>query len=118
MPILAPKMAPFGHPFGIQNRSKHRSEIGLLKKSFQDRPKIAQDPPKMPPGPPRSAQNAFPDPPGQPKKFELVENKSKKKVDNGHPQWSPAPVLTKTESTFTTVGTQRVAAVVARSALQ
>ena len=50
-----------------------------------------------------------------------TSNSSKKveqKVDNGHPQWSPAPVLTKTDSTFTAVGTQRVAAVVARSALQ
>jgi hypothetical protein len=79
-------------------------------------------------------QEALPDPLGRPKtfseasgpitffgkieKFELVQKKSKKQVDNGHPQWSPAPVLTKTESTFTTVGTQRVAAVVARSALQ
>ena len=110
-------------------------------------PKSAQDPPKTPPGPlpespgtPQEASWTPPDaprsPPGAPgrskmfseasgpitlfgkiKNFELVE-KSRKKVDNGHPQWSPAPVLTKTESTFTTVGTQRVAAVVARSALQ
>ena len=47
-----------------------------------------------------------------------VENKSKTKVDIGHPQRSPASVLAKTESAFTTVETQRVAAVVARSALQ
>ena len=40
---------------------------------------------------------------GKIKNFELVENMSKKKVDNGHPQWLPALVLTKTESTFKTV---------------
>ena len=66
--MLAPKMPPFWHPFGGQNRSKNRSEIGLLKKSLQDRPKTAQDRPKMPPGPPRSSQDALPDPSGRPQK--------------------------------------------------
>ena len=48
-------LAPFSH----QNHSKNRSEIGLLKNSLQDRPKTAQDPPKMPPGPLRRPQDAL-----------------------------------------------------------
>ena len=40
---------------------------------------------------------------GNIEKFENVEKMSKKKVDDGHPQWSPAPVLTKTKGTFKTV---------------
>ena len=32
--ILAPKMPPFGHPFGDQNPSKKRSKIGLLQVSL------------------------------------------------------------------------------------
>ena len=36
-------------------------------------------------------------------KFEIVEKSQKKRVDNGHPQWSLAPVLTKTKSTLKTV---------------
>ena len=64
---MRPQEPPFGPPFGGQNRSKNRSEIGLLKKSLQDRPKTAQDRPKRPPGPPRSPQDAPPDPPGWPK---------------------------------------------------
>ena len=60
-------MPPFGHPFGDQNRSKNQSKIELLKKSLQDRPKTAQDPPKMPPGPLRRPQDALPDTLGRPK---------------------------------------------------
>ena len=40
--VLAPQMPPLWHPFRDQNRSKNRSEIGLLKKSLQDRPQTAQ----------------------------------------------------------------------------
>ena len=65
--------------------------------------------------------NGFSEAPGPRRffgKFEIVEKESKKKsamvIHGGHSHRS----LTKTESTFTTVGTQRVAAVVARSALQ
>ena len=131
--ILAPKMPPFGHPFGAQNRSKKRSEIGLPPRSLQDRPKSAQDPPKTPPGPPRRAPGLPKRPPGPPsdaprsppgpprttqnvfrsiwpnnlfRKNRKIRNRRKKvekKVDNGHPQWLPALVLTKTKSTFKTV---------------
>ena len=58
-------------PFCDQNASTNRSEIGLLKKSLQDRSKTAQDPPKtrpgsprIPPGPPRPSQDASQEPPG------------------------------------------------------
>ena len=64
---MPPQRPPFGPPFGDQNRSKNGSEIGLLKKSPQDRPKTAQDRPKRPPGPPRSTQDAPPDPQDRPK---------------------------------------------------
>ena len=62
--LLPPQMPPFGHPFRAQNQSKNRSEIGLLKKSLQDRPKTAQDPPKTPPGLPQDPPRCLPDPPG------------------------------------------------------
>ena len=111
-------MPPFGHPFGGQNRSKNLSEIGLLKRSFQDRPKTAQDPPKMPPGPLRRPQDALPDTLGRPKnaprcppepprttqnafrsiwasnlfrKNQKSRNRRKhveKKVDHSRPRWS------------------------------
>ena len=61
--ILAPFCLPKRFPFGTcsaQHRSTNRSEIGLLQKSLQDRT-------KMPPGPPRSPQDALPDPRGRPK---------------------------------------------------
>jgi len=56
---------------------------------------------------------------GKIEKVEIVENMLKKKrsttvIHGGHPH----PSSQKTNSTFKTVGTQRVAAVVARSALQ
>ena len=53
-------------------------------------------------------------------KFEKVEivKKSLKKVDNGHPRWSLASVAPKNRKHFHNSRTQRVAAVVARSALQ
>ena len=59
-PHLASQNASLGHPLGDQNRSKNRSEIGLLKKSAQDRRRTAQDLPQTPP-------RAPPDPPGRPK---------------------------------------------------
>ena len=135
-PVLVPSWPPFGRPKRPQNRSKNRSKIVLLQDGLQDRSKTAQEPPKTPPGPPRTPQDPPKtpprtprDPPGAPKMPSRTppdgpkhSNSSKKnrkqEVDNGHPRWSLASVAHKTESTFTTVGTQRVAAVVARSALQ
>ena len=102
-----------------------------------DSPGQPQDPPRRLPDLPRTPPDALPDFPDDPKwfseasgpitcfkkfeKFEIVEScrkrvekKSTTVIHDGHSHRS----LTKTESTFTTVGTQRVAAVVARSALQ
>ena len=57
---MASQNASLGHPLGDQNRSKNRSEMGLLKKSAQDRRRTAQDLPQTLP-------RAPPDPPGRPK---------------------------------------------------
>ena len=147
-PFWLPKCLPFGTLLVLKidqkicpksDCLKGRSKIAprapkTLPRGPPDLPGEPQDPPTRLPDPSRTPPDALPDPPGRPKmlfrsiwpndvfrKNQKLRNRRKhveKKVDNGHPQWSPAPVLTKTESTFTTVGTQRVAAVVARSALQ
>ena len=57
-------MPPFGHPLGDQNPTKNRSKTGLLLMSLQDRPKIAQDPPKRAPSAPKTP----PRPPQDPQK--------------------------------------------------
>ena len=64
--ILAPKMPPFWHPFGDQNRAKKWSKIGSLQMSPQDRPKTAQDLPKTPPRAPQ-------EPPRPPKRSKRAE---------------------------------------------
>ena len=122
------------------NCSKGRSKIAprapkTLPRGPPDLPGEPQDPPRGLLDLPRMLQEALPDPPGRPKMFseafgpitffgkiekvEIVENMLKKKrsttvIHGGHPH----PSSQKTNSTFKTVGTQRVAAVVARSALQ
>ena len=125
--------APFWRSKSIKKTIRNRTASKVAPRSPQERPRPSQDAPRTlpesprtpqeasqtPPGPPPDAPRSSPDPPGRPKtfseasvpitffgkieKFEIVEKKSKKKVDNGHPQWLPALVLTKTESTFKTV---------------
>ena len=118
--------APFWRSKSIKKTIRNRTALKVAPRSPQERPRRSQDaprtppgPPKRPPGPPPDAQEALPDPLGRPKtfsessgpitffgkieKFEIVEKKVEKKVDNGHPQWLPALVLTKTKSTFKTV---------------
>ena len=83
----------------------------------QDHLKTAQDlPPDFPrmlPETPREIPTAFKDF-GKLEKFEIVEQKSRQRSSTVVTRIGRS----KTESTFTTVGPQRVAAVVARSALQ
>jgi hypothetical protein len=148
LPFWLPESLPFGTLLELNidqkidptsDCLKGRSKIAprppkTLPRRPPDPPREPQDPPRRLPDPSRTPPDTLPDPPGRPKMLfrriwpnDVFRKKQKlrtrgkhveKKVDNGHPQWSPAMVLTKTESTFTTVGTQRVAAVVARSALQ
>ena len=143
--VLGPILVRFGSPnaslwgtFSEPKSIKKCLKIDRKSDCSKCRPKIAPRPPKTiprcppdPPGAPKMPSRTPPDGPkgfseapgpaaffGKIKKFEIVEKKSKKKsatvIHGGHSHRS----LTKTESTFTTVGTQRVAAVVARSALQ
>ena len=124
-----PKWLPLGTLFAIKIDQKIDPQSDCAKGRSQSAPRRPKTLPGHPPDPPghpqmpsRTLLDRAPDPPGYPQKalprFEIVENTSRKKVDNGHPRWSLASVAHKTESTFTTVGIQRVAAVVARSALQ
>ena len=130
-PVLVPSWPPFGRPKRPQNRSKNRSKIVLLQDGLQDRSKTAQEPPKTLPGlprtpsrPPKTLPKRPQEPPGplldRPKNRKLrnrrkhVEKKSTVVAYNGH----SIPSLERIESQFTTVEPPRVAAVVARSALQ
>ena len=56
-------------------------------------PRGPREPPREPKSPPGSPQDLCAQPSS--KKFEIVENKSKKRVDNGHPPWSLATVAQK-----------------------
>ena len=144
-PFWLPKSLPWGTLLATKidqkidqklNCSKSRSKIA--PRPPKTLPRCPPDPsggPKMPFGRPKNAPRCLPEPPRTtqnafrslwPNNLFQKNQKSrnrrkhveKKEVDNGHPRWSPASVLTKTESTFKTVEPQRVAAVVARSALQ
>ena len=148
VPFAPPKGLPFGTLLALKIDQKIDPKSDCLKGRSKIAPRAPKTLPRRPPDPsgepldlprglldpPRMPQEALPDPLGRPKtfseasgpitffgkieKFEIVEKTGRKKattvLHGGHSQRS----LTKTESTFTTVGTQRVAAVVARSALQ
>ena len=130
----------FRKKWKIRNR---RSRVLTL----QDRPKSAQDPPKTPPrpprrapgplkrrpGPPRMPQEALPDPLGRPKTFSeasgpitffgKIENSKSSKKSRKKSRQRSSTVVTrighhKNRKHFQNGRTQRVAAVVARSALQ
>ena len=53
--VLAPKMAPLGHPFRHQNRPKKRSKFELEKRSPQEGPKTPPELPRDAPGRPKSS---------------------------------------------------------------
>jgi len=108
------------------NRSKSRPKIAprapkTLPRCPPDPPGEPQDLPRGLPDLSRMPPDALPDPLGQPKMlFRSIwpnnlfrknrkslnrrKHVEKEEVDNGHVRWSPASVLTKTESTFPTVG--------------
>ena len=118
--ILAPKMPPFVIIWALKIDQKNnpksdclqgRSKIAprapkTLPRRPPDPPGEPQTPPRGLPDPPRTPPDALPDPSGRPTMFsetsgpmiffgkiekaELVEKKSTKKNDNGHPQWSLA----------------------------
>ena len=129
-----PKMRPFRQILGAQHRSTNRSEIGLLKRSLQDRHQTARDPPKTHPGsPPRSLPGFSRTPSGAQKKLfrstwpnmmlaekqtnriyrNLFKNKSTMLTRNSHSTQSLANIEIRSQR-----ANERVAAVVARSALQ
>ena len=148
LPKRAPFWHPFGDQNRSKNRSEIellKKSLQDRPETAQDPPKMPPGPPrrapgspKRPPGPPpdplRMPQEALPDLLGRPKTFseasgpitffgkldeaELVENMSKKKGRHRSSTVVTHIGRSKTESTFTTVGPRRVAAVVARSALQ
>ena len=110
--------------------SKGRSKIAPRPpKTLPRRPPDPQDPP----GPPKMLSRTPQDAPGCPqkafpstwpsslfrknRKFEIVE-RCRKKVDYVHPRWSLDTIPRKNRKSFATVEPLRVAAVVARSALQ
>jgi hypothetical protein len=139
--------APFWRSKSIKKTIRNRTASKVAPRSPQERPRPSQDAPRsppecprtpqeasrIPPGPPPDAPRSSPDPPGRPKtfseasgpitffgkieKFEIVENMSKKKSTSvfhgGHSHRS-----LKSRKHFHNGRTQRVAAVVARSALQ
>ena len=92
-PFWLPKRLPFGTPLATKidqkldpksDCSKSHSEITprppkTAQRCPPDPPRPSQNTPKSLPGPPRSSQDALPDPRGRPKKFELVEKKSRTK---------------------------------------
>ena len=120
--------APFWGSKSIKKTIRNRTASKVAPRSSQEHPRPSQDASRTPPESPRTPEEASwtpPDaprsPPGPPrttkifseasgpitffgKKGNLKSSKKiRKKIDSGHPQWSPAPVLTKTESTFKTV---------------
>ena len=130
---FGPLLVPFwlASPLGAQNDPKIDPKIVLPQDAFQDRFKTGPRPPKTlsgrPPDPPGHRQ----DPPRRPKSlpgpswsvqkvenFEIVKKKSKKNVDYLALRFSLAMVIRNGRRSFATVEPQRVAAVVARSALQ
>ena len=130
-PVLVLSWPPFGRPKRPQNRSKNRSKIVLLQDGLQDRSKTAQEPPKTLPGLPRTPSRLPKTLPKRPprasraplgpskksktsKSSKTCRKKSTVVAYNGH----SIPSLERIESQFTTVEPPRVAAVVARSALQ
>ena len=132
--IFAPFCLPKCLPFGAILPLKTDQKIGPKSDCSKSRSKIAPRPPKTLPRCPPDLPGALPDHPGRPKRLFrstwpssfFRKNRKvrarRKKVEKKSRQRSSTVVTrigrSKTESTFTTVGTQRVAAVVARSALQ
>ena len=147
-PFWLPKCLPFGTLLALKidqkidpksDCLKGRSKIAprapkTLPRRPPDPPGEPQDPPRGLLDPPRMPQEALPHPPGRPKTFseasgpiiffgkikkvEIVEKKSKKKS-----RQRSSTVVTRTgphknRKHFQNGRTQRVAAVVARSALQ
>ena len=126
-PQMSPFGHPFGDTNRSKNRSKIellKRSLQDRPKSAQDPPKRpprpprrASGPPKRPPGPPPDAPRS---PPGPPRTTQNVfrgfwpnnvfrknrksrnrrKHVEKKEVDNGHPRWSPASVLTKNQQYF------------------
>ena len=134
-PILVPFWLPLGSLLGAQNDPKidpkiyQKSSCCKMASKTAPRPpkglpRCSPDSPRPPQDPPRPSQNAPESLPGPSwtiqkiKNFEIVENLSNKRstmvAHNGH----SIPSLERIESQFTTVEPPRVAAVVARSALQ
>ena len=64
--VLAPKMAPLGHPFRHQNRPKKRSKFELEKRSPQEGPKTPPELPRDAPGRPKSSPGTPQDAPRAP----------------------------------------------------
>ena len=64
--LLPSKLPPFWF-FSRSKSIKKSIRNRTAQRSLQDRPKTAQDPPKMPPGPLRRPQDALPDTLGRPK---------------------------------------------------
>ena len=126
--LLAPFWAPKTTPKSLQKSIKNRLATRWPPRPLQDRPRASQDAPrtpsdplKTPQDPPKTPPKSLPGPSWTVQKienFEIVENMSKKRSTmvayNGH----SIPSLERIESQFTTVEPPRVAAVVARSALQ
>ena len=145
-PLPPPKasfLAPFWRSKSIKKSIRNRNALKVAPRSPQERPRPSQDAPRTPLESPRTSQEASRTPPDAPrsphgtprtiqnvfrsiwannlfgkiKKFEIVEKMSKKKsttvIHSGYPHWSH-----KNRKHFQNGRTQRVAAVVARSALQ
>ena len=122
--LLAPFWAPKTTLKSIQKSIKNRLAARWPPRPPKGLPRRSPDSPGPPQDPPRPSQNAPESLPGPSwtiqkiKNFEIVENLSNKRstmvAHNGH----SIPSLERIESQFTTVEPPRVAAVVARSALQ
>ena len=128
-PFWLPKCLPLGTLLALKIDQKNDPKSDCLEGRSKVAPRAPKTLPRRPPDPPRTPQEASWTPPGCPRsppgpsrttqnffriiwpnnlfrKNRKIRNRRKKvekKVDNGHPQWLPALVLTKTKSTVKTV---------------